>query len=196
MSRLESIKSQILEEASATARGKIADAEKQANSIIELAKKEAEEESERILQKSRSDAENYLERVASSGDMRRRQALLAAKQEVITGVIDKAYKRVISLEDAEYFDVISALLEKNVQPEEGQVRFSAKDLARLPEGFSEKVSKIAESHGGKLEISNEPIVTEGGVVLVYGGIEENCTIKAIIETRLDELSDAVQKLMF
>lgn len=196
MSRLDKIKSQILEEAVATARERIGEAEEKAKAIVELAKKEAEAESEGIRKRSKSDAESYLERTASSGEMRRRQALLAAKQEVISGVLAKAYRRVISLEDAEYFDMICALLEKNVQPEEGHVRFSAKDLSRLPEGFSEKVSKIAESHGGKLEISNEPIAADGGFVLVYGGIEENCTIKAIFDASLDELSDAVQKLMF
>ncbi len=39
---------------------------------------------------------------------------------------------------------------------------------------------------------------EGGIllVLVYGGIEENCTIKAMFNTKQDEESDVVPKILF
>ena len=42
-------------------------------------------------------------------------------------------------------------------------------------------------------VSKEPKDMDGGFVLVYGGIEENCTIRAMFHTKQDELSDVVQK---
>ena len=36
----------------------------------------------------------------------------------------------------------------------------------------------------------------GGFVLAYGGIEENCSIDALFEERADALSDAVRKILF
>ena len=45
-------------------------------------------------------------------------------------------------------------------------------------------------------VSKEPKDMDGGFVLVYGGIEENCTIRAMFHTNQDELSDVVQKVLF
>ena len=36
----------------------------------------------------------------------------------------------------------------------------------------------------------------GGFILVYGGIEENCTIRALFDAERDELSDKVHGLLF
>ena len=37
---------------------------------------------------------------------------------------------------------------------------------------------------------------DNGFILAYGGIEENCTIRAMFHTKQDELSDVVQKILF
>ena len=36
----------------------------------------------------------------------------------------------------------------------------------------------------------------GGFVLLYGGIEENCTFKAMFDSKKGELSDKVHVLLF
>ena len=45
-------------------------------------------------------------------------------------------------------------------------------------------------------VSKEPKDMDGGFVLVYGGIDENCMISAMFHTKQDELSDVVQKILF
>ena len=37
---------------------------------------------------------------------------------------------------------------------------------------------------------------DGGFILIYGGIEENCTIKALFDAKRDELSDKVNRQLF
>ena len=37
---------------------------------------------------------------------------------------------------------------------------------------------------------------DGGFLLVYGGIEENCTIRAVFDSKREELSDHVNRLLF
>ena len=37
---------------------------------------------------------------------------------------------------------------------------------------------------------------DGGFLLVYGGIEENCTISAVFASKREELSDQVNRLLF
>ena len=37
---------------------------------------------------------------------------------------------------------------------------------------------------------------DGGFVLLYGGIEENCTVRALFDARREALQDQVHALLF
>ena len=196
MSGLDKMKSRILEEADHSAKEIMDKANAEAEAVIKAAEEEAKAEAGRISSKAERDAADYAKRVASSVDMRRKQAYLAAKQEVISHVLESAYSTVMNLEVKEYFDMLEKLLERYVLPEEGEICFSAKDLGRMPEGFSGKVKTIAANKGGSLTLSDEARDIDGGFLLVYGGIEENCTIKAVFDAKREELSDQVNRLLF
>lgn len=129
-------------------------------------------------------------------DMQRRQALLGAKQAVIGEVLDEAYRAVMDLDDGSYFKLLEKLLEKHVLPGDGEICFSAEDLRRMPEGFEEKISRIAAAKGGSLKVSDRPAQMDGGFLLVYGGIEENCTIRAVFDAGREEMSDRVNRMLF
>nr|WP_330405914.1 V-type ATP synthase subunit E family protein [Faecalicatena contorta] len=190
------MKSQILDEANHSADKKIAEAKAKAEKILKEAEAEAAAQAEIISNKAQADAENYKQRIESSCEMQRKQAILRAKQDVIAAVLDKAYNKILNLETGEYFDMIRRMLDKYVLPEEGMICFSAEDLKRMPAGFEAEIQKTAVSKGGALELSREAKEMEGGFVLVYGGIEENCTVKALFDAKRDELSDKVQGLLF
>ena len=66
----------------------------------------------------------------------------------------------------------------------------------MPAGFAEKIKSIAASKGGNLKVSEKPEKMDGGFLLVYGGIEENCTIRAVFDSKREELSDQVNRLLF
>lgn len=66
----------------------------------------------------------------------------------------------------------------------------------MPKGFEQEIQKAAAEKGGVLELSREARDIDGGFILVYGGIEENCTIKALFDAQRDELSDKVHGLLF
>lgn len=196
MSGLDKIKSQILDEANHSAEVKIAEAKEKAEQIIRDAKAEAEAEASKLSQKSQAAVETYAERIQSSGDMQRKKAILQAKQEIIAGVLEKAYEQICALEDASYFELIRKMLEKYAQPGDGVICFNEKDLKRMPQGFAAEIKKAAEAKKGTLTLSSEPKEMDGGFILVYGGIEENCTIRAMFDAKKDELSDQVQGVLF
>lgn len=196
MSGLDKMKSQILDDANKTAETKISGARRKEEQILAQARSDASAEAQQSDQKARAAVENYVQRIVSSCDMQRRKALLEAKQEMISGVLEKAYDRVIGLPPEAYFDMVCRMLEKYVQPGTGEIYFSAADLKRLPQGFDKKIQKIAAENGGALTVSAEPKTMDGGFILVYGGIEENCTIRAMFDAKHDELSDQIQKMMF
>ena len=196
MAGLDKMKSQILSEAKATADEKTAKANAEAEEIISQAKAEAEKRQSSISQKSAAEVANYKERIVSSTDLRHRTKILGAKQELIASVLDKAYETVTNLNDKEYFELILKLLGKYALPQEGEIFFSAADLKRMPTGFEQDAQQSAKANGGSLKVSRQGKNIENGFVLVYGGVEENCTLRAIFDAKRDELSDKVHRMLF
>lgn len=183
MSGLEKMKGQILDEANHSAEAKIAEATAKAGEILKEADRETEVQVEKISAKAQVDAENYTQRIISSCEMQRKQAILRAKQEVIADVLDKAYDRVLHLDTKTYFEMMMKMLGRFVLGQSGEICFSAEDLRRMPTGFEEVIQSVAIEKGGSLRLSRDVREMRGGFILIYGGIEENCTIKALFDAR-------------
>lgn len=196
MSGLEKITSQILEEAKTSAAMKLETARKEADDILSKAKEacaamEAEAAEKNVILK-----ENYEGRIKSSAEQQRRTALLRAKQDMIAEVIEEAYVTLKREDTESYFRTMEKILKTYVLAEPGEIYFSAQDLARMPADFEKRISAAAEEKGGSLVLSKEPKAIEDGFILVYGGIEENCTLKALLDAKKDELQDKVNEILF
>lgn len=196
MTGLEKMVSQILEEADASAAVTISDAEKKAAEILDEAGKKADEIWQQREEQSRAKVKSYDERTASAADMKRRTAVLAARQELIGSVIADACERVKNLDEEKYFEILKNMVGKYLLPKDGEICFSRKDLERMPADFREEIRSMAEKKGGALEFSGEARNIDGGFILVYGGIEENCSIDAVFAEKRDELLDQVRKILF
>lgn len=196
MTGLEKMIGQILGEAEATAAEKVALAAEEAEALVSQAKAEAQKMSEEVSDQSEAEVKNYLDRVKSSADLQRRTAILRAKQEVIASVLEKAYVSLHDLESGAYFELILKILEKYVLAEAGEIYFSAKDLKRLPAGFEKEIGRIAAEKGGSLILDKDGKEIEDGFILVYGGVEENCTFRALIGAKKDRLQDVIHQELF
>ena len=71
------------------------------------------------------------------------------------------------------------------------------------EGYFRTMERILKTYvlaaaekGGSLVLSKEQKAIEDGFILVYGGIEENCTLKALLDAKKDELQDKVNEILF
>ena len=62
----------------------------------------------------------------------------------------------------------------------GVMYISTSDKDRMPEDFVKKIEKIAKEKNGSITIEDSRDNVENGFVLVYGDIEENCQIKALL----------------
>ena len=196
MTGLEKMQSQILSEAESSAKEILDQAKKEAEGIVEEARKRAEAECRRISEKSEAEVKGLEERAVSSSDLQRRKELLQAKQEVISQMLDQAYESLLCADEKDYFDMLRKMLRKFVLPQEGEICFSKEDLERMPKGFQEEIQAIAKEKGGALALSEEVRSVRGGFVLRYGGLEENCTFRAMFNSKKDELSDKVHALLF
>ena len=170
--------------------------EKMKSQILEEAKAEMLKSVESISQKSKIDVANYQDRVKSSLDLQKRNKILQAKQDLIHEILDKAYEKLEHMETGEYFEIILKLVEKYALAQDGMICFGKADLERMPEGFREKVKQAAAAKGGALSLSEEGRNIKNGFVLVYGGIEENCTLRAIFDAKKDEMADQIHRLLF
>lgn len=85
--------------------------------------------------------------------------------------------------------MIKKLLTKAVHSGAGEILFSEKDLKRLPATFAKEIAEIAGKNGGSLKISDKPAAIDNGFILSYGGIDENCSLKALFAEKHDQLQD-------
>ena len=81
------------------------------------------------------------------------------------------------------------MLRKQEVKEGGVIRFSKRDLIRIPKDFEAKLPK-------ELSLSKEPVDIDGGFILVFGMVELNLSFKSIFSEKAEILSDEVSKILF
>ena len=183
------------------------EAGRSADEVLENAGKEAElirQESEKICRgiieeaekTGEREAEKYICRSRSAAVMEQKNALLKFKQDIIDQVIQKTIDELRALETDEYFKLILHMVKRYARGESGKILFSSQDMARLPEGFSDELSKAAAARGGELKAICYDGRLDGGFILSYGGIEMNCSFDAMIRTEQDALKDILNDCLF
>ena len=196
MAGLDNIVSEILAEANAAAENVRQAAQREAEEIAKAAAAQSRQECEALEAKAGQARDTEAARTKSSADLQRRQRLLAAKQEIIAGVIDKAYAEIFRLDDAAYFELVKKMLGQYVLDKEGEICFNERDKKRLPKDFADVVGEAAKAKGGSLVLSDKVWKIDGGFVLIYGGIEENCSFEALFAAERDRLTDRVYQFVF
>ena len=129
-------------------------------------------------------------------DQKNRRAKLEAKQEMIGKIVDESYRELLDMEKEEYLKLIFDMVEKFALPKEGKIYFNRNDLNLIDDETAAKISEIAKAKGGNLTLAGEPKEIDRGFILTYGGIEENCTFKALMDSKKDELQDLIRNILF
>ena len=185
MTGLDKITSQIQEEAEASAKERIEAAQKEAEQILADAKAACE-----AMEKEASDKAAALKTVQDG------RIHSEAKQEIIAEIIGSAYQTLKEEDTASYFLTMEKLVKTYALADKGEIYFSAADLGRMPADFEKKIEAAAQENGGSLTLKKEPKEIPDGFILVYGGVEENCTLKALFDAKKDQLQDRVNEMLF
>lgn len=193
MTGLEKILSQIAEGADASAQHELEVAQTEVDQLMGAAKQKADKLTVEILAKAKVEADDLKERAHSSAQLERRNQLLKFKQEYIEGVIDETKTSLASLADDEYFSVLLKLAGSHAQEGPAKMQLSKKDLTRLPSDFEKKVS---DAVGFAVTIDKEPADIDAGFLLIYEGIDINCSFDAIFEDAIDNLRDVAGSILF
>lgn len=196
MSGLEKIIDDIRQNAAEAADRILSEAQQEAEETLNKAKAEADSISRAGSQKSDREVKQIRERAEAAAALLKQQKILEAKQSLIADTIAQAKQKVLDLPDDAYFASMKKLILANALPKAGVLYFSERDRRRLPAGFAGEINQALAEKGGALTISDETRKLEGGFVLAYGGIEENCSLDAMFAARHEELQDMVSKRLF
>ena len=190
MSGLEKILEHIKSEATSTADEMLRIAKAEAEKIVDTEKKEAAFRADQIKRQSELDVTATRNRIQSAGDLKEKRMILEAKQKEIDDVFTATMDYLSNLDDAGYFAIIDKMIPRYADGIEGTIRFNAKDLARVPES-TKKVIK-----DNLLTISDQPAQIDGGFILVYKDIEENCSFDSLISASREDLQDKIGQILF
>ncbi|WRS26294.1 V-type ATP synthase subunit E [Oscillospiraceae bacterium MB08-C2-2] len=190
MTGLEKIVAQIADEAKASSENALAQAQAQADAVYAEGKEKAEQQRAAFQAGLDAEIELVLSRGHSAAKLQERKLLLQAKQETIGEMLEAARKQLCLLPEDEYFSALLKLAEKSARPQAGEILFSQKDLQRLPASFRQKLGEYS------LSVSESTRELDGGFVLLYDGIEENCSFESLFAEKKENLQDKVCSLLF
>jgi len=197
MTGLEKILKVIEEDATKSAEVVIAEATRQAEEITTAAKADSEMKRANIAKQSEIDVKACLSRAESAALLQEKKLILNAKQQMISNVITSSMESLVKLPDKEYFEIIIKMLNKYALDQSGQILFSTKDKQRLPIEFENTIrTALLEKKGASLTISEEMRGFNGGFILIYGNVEENCSFDALFFAAKEDLQDKVCALLF
>lgn len=196
MTGLENILAKIDEDARTQAAAILDEARQQAAQIEQQAQQQAKQQAADIAAKGKKDAADTLDRARSAAQLWERKAELAAKQRLIRETIDAAAQQLHALPDEQYFSLLQDLAVAHALPQEGTLYLSPADRQRVPALFEEGLNAALTDPAAKLTLAEDTRDIDGGVVLAYGGIEENCSFTALFDDKADALQDMVQALLF
>ncbi len=196
MSGLEKILNEIHSDAERESREILEKAQAEEKDILARAEKEAAEVKAAAQEKGKQLLASQRERSQSAAALRVRQRMLREKQALVQETLALAERQLLERPAAEYFGNLLSLLKEAVQSGNGILYLSERDLKRLPEGFSGQMAAVAAAKGGSLTLASEPRKINGGFILEYGGIEENCSYAAMFTAERERLEDIISAQLF
>lgn len=135
-------------------------------------------------------------RVVSAARMRSGRELLAERGRIVRQTVEDARLALLGLPDEEYLAFVLDAARPALRPGACTARMSARDLARVTPAFAGRLEDAARERGAVLELSSEPAPIDGGIVLDYGDIEENCSLSALLHASSERIEDALVALLF
>ncbi len=196
MTGLEKIIHKIQQDCAGECEKILEEARQQAEAFLAAAREQAEQDRQQALAAARQEEETQRQLALSKAEHQRKQTLLAAKARLIDETLDAALAALKQLPDDRYLELIRRLIVKHARPGHGVLRFSKQDLARLPEGFEAEMNQQLQGQGRTVSVDPEPMDIDGGFVIQYQGMEQNCRFEALMGALRDPLRDELHRLMF
>ena len=166
-----------------------AETQKMTDEIVNSARSEAE----KILADAAKKTAQLSENSKSSCALYEKNRLLTEKLNIINNAVDTAAHSLKNMDSDEYFKAVETLVIKYSHDGEGELLMNERDRAAVPDGFMESLNKKLKEKNASVSLADESAKIDSGVIIRYGGIEENCTFGALIGEKRDEIRDMLFK---
>ena len=227
MEGIEKITAKIAEDAQAEVSRLMAETDEKVKAIQTSAAAQAQQEANEIVEKGRMAAAERLERLSSAAQMERRKLELAAKQEVLGEAFDLALSKLCALPEKDYIDLLTKLALEASSSGKERLIFSQKDRNKvgkqvviaanealvkertpaLPEEVTKSkvgafVDKLVHSTAaavtgaGMLTLAEETRDIQGGFIMVDGDVEINCAFETLVRLQREKLERKVADALF
>ena len=131
MEGIEKITAKIAQDAKAEIDALAAQTGEKLQELRDSAQAQAQEEANEIVERGRSAAGERLERLSSAAQMERRKLELAAKQEVLGEAFSLALEKLCAMPEKEYIELLTKLALQASSSGKEQLIFSPKDRSRV-----------------------------------------------------------------
>ena len=226
MEGIEKITAKLEQDAQAEIGRLMAEADQKIQAIRANAAAQAQQEANEIVEKGRMAASERLERLSSASQMERRKLELAAKQEVLGEAFALALEKLCTLPEQEYIALLTRLALEASSSGKEQLILSQKDRAAvgkqvvmavndalvkerapsLPEevtrskvgAFVDKLvhNTTAAVTGTGLTLSEETRDLKGGFIMVDGDVEINCAFETLVRLQREQMEKKVADALF
>ncbi|KXL52401.1 V-type proton ATPase subunit E [Anaerotignum neopropionicum] len=176
----------IIEKAEAEAKAIKEKANLEVEAVLKAAEEKAKRESEALKKNAEAEAEKVKAKAISGADLQGKISVLQEKQSIIEGVIAEAKKRLETLPDAQYAEMIGNMLDGLDKENGTEIIVSEKDRERLAKVISQK----------GFILSNENRELDGGFIVKNGDIEYNYSFDSIIAVEQEEIRQIAAKILF
>ncbi|RKI67993.1 hypothetical protein D7V91_08815 [bacterium 1xD42-67] len=227
MEGIEKIAAKIAQDAQAEIQKLTAETDEKVKAIQEDAQAQAQQEANEIVERGRSAAGERLQRLSSAAQMERRKLELAAKQEVLGEAFALALERLCSLPEKEHIALLTKLALEAASSGKEQLIFSQKDRNKvgkqvvmaanealvkerapaLPSEVTKSkvgafVDKLVHNTtamvtgAGMLTLAEETRDIQGGFIMVDGDVEINCAFETLIRLQREQMEKTVADALF
>lgn len=191
MNGLDSITDAIINEARQQASENIRAAQEEKAVLISRAEEKLSSVKAEHDRAVRQKSDMIIERAKANALQYQKQQLMKTKIGFIEDVINSAKEKIKAMPPKEYFAAMERLIIANAHKADGVISFGARDIANMPDGFIDAI----RINGGTLTLDTQPADIDGGFIIRYGDIEENCSLESIFRFEYDRLCDIISRFI-
>jgi len=151
-----------------------------------------------IVSKGRAAAAERVLRLGGVAELESRKMVLASKQEMLSRAFSMALKELRQLPGDEYAALLSKLAADASGSGSEEVLLSESDRAGVGENVVSGANRLLTERGrpASLTLSAQTREISGGLYLIDGKLEINCSLETLVNLAKDDLSGEVAAVLF
>ena len=187
----------------------VSDADREAREILDRARSQAAEirasyealsdaEYADAVEQGKADAAERIERRRSVSELAARQKKLAARQEMLDRAFELARKKLLSLPEEDYVRLLAKLAVQGSETGDEALVLSRRDRPIYGKRVVLAANAMLEEAGrsAALTLSEESRDFEGGLYVLRGRVETNCTFPTLLRMLRTGMAREVADILF